>query len=181
VQIGYLQTWLLYHNALSAGVVIEDILKHARRTKERGAADGEDISSLRSQLIEQERVVKQLIASINSKNGEIHPTIETDEKTSLLQKSSLFDRSLNNIHKGYGATNALSQSIPITQPGILTHSNNNNGVNNSGNNNGNNNGNNCGSNNGISQSNHYDNGSDISVPIKLSNMASSPEANMVIH
>jgi hypothetical protein len=33
-QIGYLQTWLLYHNALSSGVVIEDILKHARKTKE---------------------------------------------------------------------------------------------------------------------------------------------------
>ena len=34
MQIGYLQTWLLYHNALSSGVVIEDILKHARKTKE---------------------------------------------------------------------------------------------------------------------------------------------------
>ena len=33
-QIGYLQTWLLYHNALSSGVVIEDVLKHARKTKE---------------------------------------------------------------------------------------------------------------------------------------------------
>ena len=34
LQIGYFQTWLLYHNALSAGVAIEDILKHARKTKE---------------------------------------------------------------------------------------------------------------------------------------------------
>jgi hypothetical protein len=34
MQIGYLQTWLLYHNALSSGVVIEDVLKHARKTKE---------------------------------------------------------------------------------------------------------------------------------------------------
>ena len=34
LQIGYLQTWLLYHNALSSGVVIEDVLKHARKTKE---------------------------------------------------------------------------------------------------------------------------------------------------
>ena len=34
LQIGYFQTWLLYHNALSAGVAIEDILKHARKSKE---------------------------------------------------------------------------------------------------------------------------------------------------
>ena len=40
-QIGYLQTWLLYHNALSSGVAIEDILKHARKTKENA---GDEVS-----------------------------------------------------------------------------------------------------------------------------------------
>lgn len=37
-----LQTWLLFHNALSEGVVIDDILKYARMNKEL-AGDDEDL------------------------------------------------------------------------------------------------------------------------------------------
>ena len=52
LQMGYLQTWLLYHNALSAGVVIEDILKHARKSKERASTtdDLNSIAELRAQV-----------------------------------------------------------------------------------------------------------------------------------
>jgi hypothetical protein len=69
LQIGYLQTWLLYHNALSAGVAIEDILKHARKTRERGIVEDEDISTLRAQLQEQERLVKQLYETLGKSGG----------------------------------------------------------------------------------------------------------------
>jgi callose synthase len=47
IQLGVLQTWLLYHNALSSGVAIEDILKYASRKKEGAEHDGESVVELR--------------------------------------------------------------------------------------------------------------------------------------
>jgi hypothetical protein len=45
----HIQTWLLYHNALSTGVVIEDILKYARTSKEAAeTVAGESTSSFRA-------------------------------------------------------------------------------------------------------------------------------------
>jgi len=61
-QIGYLQTWLLYHNALSAGVAIEDVLKYARSSKEKSRSDTDVINELRSQVQEQDRLLKALAA-----------------------------------------------------------------------------------------------------------------------
>jgi hypothetical protein len=66
LQVGYLQTWLLYHNALSAGVAIEDVLKYARKTKERGGSAAGDtqemVEQLRRQLTEQEKLLRSLVA-----------------------------------------------------------------------------------------------------------------------
>ena len=61
LQIAYLQTWLLYHNALSAGVVIDDILKYARKTKEQAIVEVNQMSDLRSQVAEQDRIIKSLL------------------------------------------------------------------------------------------------------------------------
>ena len=62
LQVGYMQTWLLYHNALSSGVVIEDVLKYARRTKESAnIEEDQTIENLRSQLEEQKLMIKQLM------------------------------------------------------------------------------------------------------------------------
>jgi hypothetical protein len=62
LQIGYLQTWLLYHNALSSGVVIEDVLKYARRTKETANIEEDhSLDNLRTQLEEQKQLIKQLV------------------------------------------------------------------------------------------------------------------------
>ena len=62
IQLSYLQTWLLYHNALSAGVAIEDVLKYARRSKEMGRSDSSDVvNELRAQLAEQERLLKNFM------------------------------------------------------------------------------------------------------------------------
>ena len=80
VQIGYLQTWLLYHNALSSGVVIEDILKHARKSKERATMvdDSNSIIEMRTQLAEQERTIKMLLAARSAGD------VELSERSSLL-------------------------------------------------------------------------------------------------
>ena len=63
VCLGVLQTWLLYHNALSSGVAIQDILQYASRQKETGIAgfDGNTIAELRNQVADQERTLRQLM------------------------------------------------------------------------------------------------------------------------
>jgi hypothetical protein len=61
MQLGYFQTWLLYHNALSSGVEIEDILKYARKTKQRANTDTDTINDLKLQVAQQERLIRQII------------------------------------------------------------------------------------------------------------------------
>lgn len=68
---GMIQTWLLYHNALSADVVVSDILRYARRTQESGS--GENTEDLMEQLTELRKLVQrqeQLLASHGLMNGE---------------------------------------------------------------------------------------------------------------
>lgn len=66
LQVGVLQTWLLYHNALSSGVAIEDILKYARKTKEKADGESDVIGELRAQVAQQERLIKQMMANYGS-------------------------------------------------------------------------------------------------------------------
>ncbi|KAJ1406769.1 hypothetical protein B484DRAFT_404035, partial [Ochromonadaceae sp. CCMP2298] len=61
LQMGYFQTWLLYHNALSSGVEIEDILRFARKTKQQASDSSDVVTDLRSQIAEQQRVIKQIL------------------------------------------------------------------------------------------------------------------------
>ena len=64
--VNVLQTWLLYHNALSADVVIDDILKYSRKSQEKaGGNDKEDeierqLSELKKLVMQQDEVVKRL-------------------------------------------------------------------------------------------------------------------------
>lgn len=51
-----IQTWLLYHNALSTNVVVSDILKYARKSKDSGGA-GEANEDLLDQVNELKKVV----------------------------------------------------------------------------------------------------------------------------
>jgi callose synthase len=53
---GMIQTWLLYHNALSTDVVVSDILRYARRSQESGSS-GEDAEDLAEQVAELRRLV----------------------------------------------------------------------------------------------------------------------------
>ena len=59
---GHIQTWLLYHNALSADVVVSDILRYARRTQESGSGEAdedvlEQVAELRKIVLKQEQML----------------------------------------------------------------------------------------------------------------------------
>ncbi|KAL7481635.1 hypothetical protein ACHAWX_000158 [Stephanocyclus meneghinianus] len=63
----HIQTWLLYHNALSTDVVVSNILRYARKSQESGgaaAAPNEDlieqISELRKIVQKQEQMIESL-------------------------------------------------------------------------------------------------------------------------
>ena len=57
------QTWLLFHNALSEGVVVDDILKQARQSQEVGAKDTElELRNLRRQVETQQKAIARLLA-----------------------------------------------------------------------------------------------------------------------
>jgi callose synthase len=63
-----IQTWLLYHNALSTDVVVSDILRYARRTQESGAG-GENTEDLVEQITELRKIVQrqeQMLSSFAS-------------------------------------------------------------------------------------------------------------------
>jgi callose synthase len=55
---GTIQTWLLYHNALSTNVVVSDILRYARKTKESGGT-GENTEDLQEQVAELRKLVQK--------------------------------------------------------------------------------------------------------------------------
>eukprot|EP00980_Cylindrotheca_fusiformis_P030196 scaffold24531_cov122-Cylindrotheca_fusiformis.AAC.5 len=75
---GHIQTWLLYHNALSANVVVSDILRYARKTKESGG--GEANEDLVEQVAELRKVVQrqeQLLSGAGLSSGTL-PQLRSD-------------------------------------------------------------------------------------------------------
>uniref|UniRef100_K3W706 1,3-beta-glucan synthase n=1 Tax=Globisporangium ultimum (strain ATCC 200006 / CBS 805.95 / DAOM BR144) TaxID=431595 RepID=K3W706_GLOUD len=65
---GKIQTWLLYNNALSRGVVIEDILRTNSRNDDR--EDELSAQQMRTIIVEQQRMISALTA--NSSSGDLH-------------------------------------------------------------------------------------------------------------
>jgi callose synthase len=69
---GLIQTWLLYHNALSTDVVVSDILRYARKSQESGSG-GEINEDLMEQISELRRVVQkqeQILAGAGLTKGD---------------------------------------------------------------------------------------------------------------
>lgn len=99
--MGYLQTWLLYHNAISSGVEVQDILKHARTSKETTHVVADEVGQLRKQVDAQQLLIRQLLekggpqssthaaaAFTAGGSGKRHAFTEGDtELTSLMLKS----------------------------------------------------------------------------------------------
>ena len=136
LQVGYLQTWLLYHNALSSGVAIEDVLKYARRTKERANIDDDNtVDKLRSELAKQQQLIKQLMDEKSGLRHDKHdtsssyatygkptpsaaallPSLTTDmhPNSRLQQRPLLADKGVQKPKKSYGSTSTDASSFQL--------------------------------------------------------------------
>lgn len=75
---GMIQTWLLYHNALSTDVVVSDILRYARRSQESGGAESsneeltEQVSELRKVVQRQEQLLVKAGIAAGDMNGSMN-------------------------------------------------------------------------------------------------------------
>ena len=86
----HIQTWLLYHNALSSDVVVSNILRYARKSQESGgqSAPNEDLVEQIAELRKLVQKQEQMIASIATgdvRSTTMHkPNASTDAVASLL-------------------------------------------------------------------------------------------------
>lgn len=70
-----IQTWLLYHNALSTNVVVSDILRYARKTKDSGGGEAnnedlvEQVAELRKLVQKQEQLISTAGLSAGAMSG----------------------------------------------------------------------------------------------------------------
>uniref|UniRef100_A0A7S4EG16 1,3-beta-glucan synthase n=1 Tax=Pseudo-nitzschia australis TaxID=44445 RepID=A0A7S4EG16_9STRA len=69
------QTWLLYHNALSTNVVVSDILKYARKTKDSGGTGGanedllDQVNELKKVVHKQEKMLESMGVAAQSSDA----------------------------------------------------------------------------------------------------------------
>ena len=95
-----IQTWLLYHNALSTNVVVSDILKYARKSKDSGGA-GEVNEDLVEQVNELKKVVyrqEKMLASMGLSSDDASsptPSVEAPVEQSSMRPNSTTNTNLN--------------------------------------------------------------------------------------
>lgn len=127
LQMGILQTWLLYHNALSSGVIIEDVLKYARNSRQRADDEGDiSVSALRAQLAHQEQMIQLLMqanpsANVGSSSGQrkghtsghkVALSGSSSETVPISKDGNIVGSVSSTEKKNYGS---LSPSAPINQ------------------------------------------------------------------
>lgn len=100
----HIQTWLLYHNALSSGVVVSNILRYARKNQlARSTAGGEDLSDqvaeLRKTVLRQEELL--LTAGI------------TSSSTSLGTRSSSTDAIARLVTPANSGAVEITPTVPL--------------------------------------------------------------------
>eukprot|EP00981_Chlorochromonas_danica_P015402 scaffold12037_cov159-Ochromonas_danica.AAC.3 len=117
LQLGYVQTWLLYQNALSKGIEIDDILQFARHTKENARSETENVNELKAKLAAQEKKIQELLEMTtlhSNQNGSSNHG--QSGKSSLLQPiASISQASLQqqqSSHVGSTASTPLPDGVP---------------------------------------------------------------------
>lgn len=104
-----IQTWLLYHNALSTNVVVSDILKYARKSKDSGGA-GEVHEDLLDQVNELKKVVhrqEKMLATlgISSEDGDVSPPSSAEDSIQRPQSTS---NTIVNRRNEFGRAKSMS-------------------------------------------------------------------------
>ncbi|KAL3922916.1 MAG: hypothetical protein SGILL_001947 [Bacillariaceae sp.] len=105
---GQIQTWLLYHNALSTNVVVSDILRYARKTKESGGSGGEANEDLMDQVNELRKVVHRQEKMLESM-GVTTPRDSSPQNAPVSIEQDLAQPStLGGSRPGYGRAVSMS-------------------------------------------------------------------------
>lgn len=105
----HIQTWLLYHNALSSDVVVSNILRYARKSQESGgtSAPNEDLVEQISELRKLVQKQEQMIENIGSgKVKAIKQNPSTDAIASLIKAPSREQFSIQTGPMGGGYANS---------------------------------------------------------------------------
>jgi len=87
----HIQTWLLYHNALSSDVVVSNILRYARKSQESGGTTApnedlvEQISELRKLVQKQEQMIENIGSGGVKSSSIMKQNPSTDAIASLIR------------------------------------------------------------------------------------------------
>lgn len=113
--MGYIQTWLLYQNALSKGIEIDDILQFARHTKENARSETENVHELKAKLASQEKKIQELLEMTALHSNQNGSSNHGQSGKSLLQPiASISQVSLQqqSSHVGSTASTPLPDGLP---------------------------------------------------------------------
>eukprot|EP00578_Thalassiosira_sp_NH16_P001495 CAMPEP_0181139254 /NCGR_PEP_ID=MMETSP1071-20121207/34687_1 /TAXON_ID=35127 /ORGANISM="Thalassiosira sp., Strain NH16" /LENGTH=2241 /DNA_ID=CAMNT_0023226155 /DNA_START=250 /DNA_END=6976 /DNA_ORIENTATION=+ len=110
----HIQTWLLYHNALSSDVVVSNILRYARKSQESGGtvAPNEDlveqIAELRKVVQKQEQMIENLGSGSGNARGSYSGLNQNPSSDAIYSLINAPSREQMNIQPSVGGTWARS-------------------------------------------------------------------------
>mmetsp|Transcript_6636 Transcript_6636/g.16316 ORF Transcript_6636/g.16316 Transcript_6636/m.16316 type:complete len:2130 (+) Transcript_6636:270-6659(+) len=110
---GMIQTWLLYHNALSTNVVVSDILKYARKSKDSGGSveANEDlvdqVNELKKMVHRQEKIIQTMCNSSQEYDTSPSSSAEASVEESSQRPQKGMNTSLK-LRNEFGRTKSMS-------------------------------------------------------------------------
>jgi len=114
----YIQTWLLYHNALSSDVVVSNILRYARKSQESGGTSApnedlvEQISELRKVVQKQEQMIESINSSGARPTSSLRQNPSTDAIASLIKAPSREQLDIQTSVGSYARATVTGHSQP---------------------------------------------------------------------
>jgi len=110
---GMIQTWLLYHNALSTNVVVSDILKYARKSKDSGGAGEanedllDEVNELKKIVHRQEKILQNMGYPSQDNDKSPSSSTEASVENSPQRPQSTIDTTINRRNE-FGRAKSMS-------------------------------------------------------------------------